>query len=142
MKKNNLQNKLFELGLIEEGDIAKIEAFKKQHKLEYALEHQKEYNKKRVRKTLILTHNQFSLLTEMASQHNMKLSPFMLYMIFKNMEETNIEPTDVIKKEILSILRSIDNSFTQQCLMTNFNNQIDQKVIIENKEEVSKMVKI
>ncbi|QMU65544.1 MAG: hypothetical protein GKR88_15465 [Flavobacteriaceae bacterium] len=140
MKKDNLQNKLFESGLIEKGNLEDIEAFKRQHKLEYALEHQKEYSKKRVRKTLILTHKEFAFLSEMASKHKMKLPPFMVYLMFKSLREIQIEPTDIVQKEILSLLRSIDNSFTEQCLVTKFNPQIDQSVIASNKEEVSKRI--
>ena len=36
MKKTNLQQKLFDIGLIEEGDAKKIATFKKQHRADYS----------------------------------------------------------------------------------------------------------
>jgi hypothetical protein len=129
MKKNKLQQKLFESGLIEKGNIADIKAFKRQHRLEYALNHQKEYSEKTVRKTLIFTKEEMGFLTEKASEYNMKLSPFIKELTFAYLLGYFVSPDENQKNSIEVELREMKNRITESIQYIHLNENISVKDI-------------
>ena len=60
MKKTNLQQKLFDSGLIEEGDAKKIATFKKQHRADYSKQYNQDYSKNKKQKLLVFTMKNFN----------------------------------------------------------------------------------
>jgi hypothetical protein len=129
MKKNKLQQKLFESGLIEKGNTADIRAFKRQHTLEYALNHQKEYSEKTVRKTLIFTKEEMGFLTEKASEYNMKLSPFLKELAFAYLLGYFVNPDKNQKKVIEEELREMKNRITESIQYVHLNKNVSIKDI-------------
>lgn len=106
--KNNLQHKLFESGLIEEGDSAKINAFKKAYRADYAKTYNKDFQGKMKRKTLIFTPDEFEYLEAQAEQYQMKLSPFLKSLIFAYLNASFISTERETLTEIEALLREIN----------------------------------
>ena len=111
MKKHNLQHKLFESGLIEQGNSAKIEAFKKAYRADYAKTYNKEFDSKTKRKTLIFTPDEFAYLEAQAKANEMKLSPFLKALIFAYLNSTFISAEPQKLTEIETLLREINRRF-------------------------------
>lgn len=124
MKKTNLQKKLFDSGLIEEGDSDKIIAFKKQYRSEYSKAYNQEYREKTVRKTLIFNTTEFDYLEAQAKVHKMKLSPFLKTVIFSYLEATFVFLDQDKLSAIETNLREINARIAQSIQYIHLSNEV------------------
>lgn len=90
MKKNNLQNELFAQGLIEEGNSAKIDAFKKAYKTDYDQNYNKNYKAKTQRTRLTFSDEEMSYLKDLAKSYNLPLATMLKASIFAYHKATYI----------------------------------------------------
>ena len=82
MKKNNLQHKLFESGLIEKGNTDNINAFKKAYKTDYDQTYNKQYKAKTEKVRLIFTIEEKEYLKDLAKSLGMPLATMLKASIF------------------------------------------------------------
>ncbi|MFC2110423.1 hypothetical protein ACFLSU_07635 [Bacteroidota bacterium] len=129
MKKTNLQQKLFDNGLIEEGDIDKIDNFKKQYRSEYSKAYNQEYREKTIRKTLLFNTSEFDYLEAQAKVHKMKLSPFLKAVIFSYLESTFIFIGKDKLSTIETILREINGRIAQSIQYVHLSNEVSLRDI-------------
>jgi len=141
MKKNNLQNKLFDSGLIETGDSEKINAFKKAYRQDYAKQYNKDFNVKTKRKTLILTMEEFEYLEEQAKIYKMKLSPFLKLLIFSYLNSSFIFPEKETLTEIEHLLREINRRIATSIQYIHLSNEIKMSDIQSIKMDISELEK-
>ena len=109
MKKNKLQNELFKLGLIEEGNSEKIENFKKAYRSDYTKEYNKDFNARTKRKTLIFSFEEMEYLQEQADRYSMKLSPFIKAILFAYLNSSFVYPDQNKLTDIEKMLREINS---------------------------------
>jgi len=141
MKKNNLQNKLFESGLIEKGNPAKINEFKKAYRSDYAKDYNHEFNVKNKRKTLIFTPEEFEYLEEQATKYKMKVSPFLKALIFAYLNATFIYPEKETLLEIEKLLREINRRVTESIQYIHLSENITVNDIQSIKMDISALDK-
>lgn len=82
MMKNNLQHKLFESGLIEEGNTDKIKAFKKAHKTDYDQTYNRQYKAKTKKTRLTFSDEEMLYLKDLSKSYNMPLATMLKASIF------------------------------------------------------------
>jgi hypothetical protein len=141
MKKNNLQKKLWESGLIEEGNSQKINDFKKAFKANYAKEYNEEFDKRTKRKTLIFTTLEFEYLQNLAKKHNLNLSQFLKGSIFAYNNLTFIFPDPEKLTSIEEILREINRRISQSVQYVHLSSEVKMADIQEIKMTVSELEK-
>ncbi len=140
--KNNLQKKLFESGLIEDGDTAKINAFKKAYRADYARDYNKDFNSKTIRKTLIFTPEEFQYLEEQAkANNNTQLSPFLKLLIFSYLRATFIHPESERLTEIENILREINRRIAESIQYIHLSKEIKASDIEAIKMDIAELEK-
>lgn len=135
--KNNLQKELFERGLIEEGDINKINAFKKAYRAEYAKDYNKDFNVKTIRKTLIFTPEEFQYLEEQAQTYKQKLSPFLKLLIFSYLNATFIHPDIERLTKIEQQLREMNRRIAESIQYIHLSQEIKASDIEYIKKNIS-----
>ena len=129
MKKNHLQNQLFEQGLIEEGNSTKINAFKKAYRSSYAKKYNQNFRERTIRKTLIFTPEEFEYLQEQATLYQMKLSPFLKSLIFAYLKASFIHPEKEKLTEIELLLREINQRVAESIQYIHLSQEIKIKDI-------------
>lgn len=141
MNKSNLQQKLFDSGLIEKGDIVAINAFKKKHQSEYTKEYNTAYREKTVRKTLIFTISEFEYLEAQAKISKLKLSPFLKAIIFAYLKKTFV----FLEKETLSdievLLREMNGRIAESIQYVHLSNEVSLKDIEQIKQSIFELEK-
>ena len=128
-KPPNLQQKLFDSGLIEKGTIKEIRAFKKEHRSEYSKEYNQAYREKTIRKTLIFSVSEFDYLETQAKAYKMKLSPFLKAVIFGYLQETFVFIEKETLTDIEALLREINGRVSQSIQYVHLSNEISLKDI-------------
>ncbi len=140
--KNNLQKKLFESGLIEDGDSAKINAFKQAHRADYARDYNTSFNAKTIRKTLIFTPDEFEYLEEQAKAYNYtQLSPFLKLLIFSYLNSSFIHPEKEILSEIEHLLREINRRIAESIQYIHLSREIKTSDIEAIKMDIAELEK-
>ncbi len=139
--KNNLQKELFKKGLIEEGDSAKINAFKKAYRADYAKDYNKEFNAKTVRKTLIFSPDEFKYLEEQSKIYKVKLSPFLKSLIFAYLNSSFIFPEKETLTEIENILREINRRIAESIQYIHLSQEIKTSDIESLKMAITELEK-
>lgn len=139
MKKSNLQQELFDSGLIEEGNAEKIEAFKKKHRADYMKSYNQNFSKDKKQKLMVFTMEEFQELETLAKKYNMKLSPFIKASTFAYHQNQYIPIEEYKISEIESILREINSRIASSIQYIHLSEQIYIKDIENIKQSLFKL---
>lgn len=140
-KRPDLQQKLFDSGLIEKGDVSKINAFKKAHRTEYIKQYNADFSKDKKQKLLVFTVEEFQQLEILAKQYNMKLSPFIKASVFAYHNSVYI-PLDTDKiTAIEQTLRTMNSRIAESIQYVHLSNQISVKDLENIKQAIFELEK-
>lgn len=140
-KPPNLQQKLFDSGLIEKGTIKEIAAFKKRHRTEYVKQYNSAFSTDKKQKLLVFTLDEFQQLETLSKQYKMKLSPFIKASIFAYHNNSYI-PIDKHKiSDIEALLREINGRISQSIQYVHLSNEISLKDLESIKQAIFELEK-
>lgn len=135
--KNNLQNKLFASGLIEEGDASKIQAFKDSHKKQEQKNYVKEYRTNTHRKELIFSSEEFEFLQlKLAEYGNPKLSTLLKEVIFSYFNGKYIFPDKEALNQITNGIREVNNRIAESIQYVHLSHEITPDDIQTLKKQI------
>lgn len=138
MKPNsNLRNSLFESGILDNGSSDDIRAFKETHRKKYLSEYNKDYNKRTVRKTIILSPDEMTYLQEKAKDYQAKnLSDFLRNVLFAYLDQSYIFPQPEQVTRIEDLLIDIQNRITQTLMYVHMSERIGVADIEQIKQQI------
>lgn len=141
--KNNLQQKLFESGLIEQGDSDKIEAFKKAHKTDYDQNYNKEYKTKTKKVRLTFTDEEKEYLNDLAKMYDVPLATLLKSSIFAYHNDTYIHLDDAEFENIEHFHREMERRISSTVRFIHTSEEIKKADLEElkmNQNELRKFV--
>ena len=128
--KDSLQKKLWESGLLENGDSSEIEIFKKNHKKEQVKYFSTEHDKTHRKKLISFTEDEFEFLQKQALKYGYKqLSPFLKDIMFAFLTGTNISPEKEQQNEILISVREMKNDVLESMKYIHLNEAVTSQDI-------------
>lgn len=130
---------LFETGVLEHGTKEEIEEAKKEYRRRYSKAKQKEFREENVRKEIILTKKEFSVLYKAAKKHKMKLAPFIKKAALSQVEEKYLLPSDSMVQELELAIRRIGNNVNQLVRYAHQNNYLPKETITEIQNQLNKL---
>lgn len=139
MKKQDLQTKLFDSGLVEKGVAQNILSFKQDHREAYQKDYQKQYKNKRHQKLLSFTPEEMGYLQEKADQHEMKLSPFMKATMFAYINASFVFPSQRSLTNIETLLRQLNNRVSESLAYVHLSKDVTLHEIQTVKTQVSQV---
>lgn len=139
MKKTNLQQKLFDSGVLEHGSNKAIQDFKTTHFKAYKQQYNKEYQQKNIRKTLIFTPEEFEFLQTEADQHQQKLSPFLKQVIFAYFKGSFVLPTTTQLTETETLLRQINQRIAESIQYVHLSESVSIQDIETIKQTIAQL---
>ncbi|PCH91047.1 MAG: hypothetical protein COB85_09675 [Bacteroidetes bacterium] len=130
---------LFETGVLEHGTKEEIEEAKKEYRRKYSKEKQKEFREKNVRKEIILTRKEFSVLCKAAKKHKIKLAPFIKQAALAQVAEKYLLPSDSVVQELELAIRRIGNNVNQLVRYAHQNNYLPKETIAEIQNQLNEL---
>ncbi len=142
MTKNKLQNELFSSGLIEAGNSAKINAFKRAYRADYNRIQNKEYKKKTHRKRLTFTDEENEYLNSLARTYdNMPLATLLKASIFAYHNGTYIHTDKEKLTKIEYSLRDMNRRIAESIQYIHLSREIRTSDIEAIKLDISELEK-
>ena len=130
---------LYRTGLLENGTKEEIEEAKKTFRKAYSQNKQREYRRQNIRKEIILTKKEFSVLCKAAEQRKIKLSPFLKKAALCYVNEHFILPEDSRVNGLELNLRRIGNNINQLIRYAHQKKGISVKDIQALQQQINKL---